>query len=60
MGAHGGCSTELHMQVDVGWTQTPMQSLWRAVEGVSDKAGCWQNQEAERGGWDPGYREVRT
>lgn len=50
MGARDGCSTEPHKQVGMGWTQTAMQSLWRAVEGVYDNAGCRQSQEAERGG----------
>ena len=36
-------------QVALGWTQTPTQSLRRAAEGVYDKAGCRQSQEAERG-----------
>ena len=47
-------------QVALGWTQTPPQSLRRAVEGVYDKAGCRQSQKAERGACDPDNQEVRA
>lgn len=48
------------MQVGLGRIQTLKQGLWKAEEGLCDKAGCRQSQEAERGAWDSGYQEVRT
>lgn len=58
MAAHEGCSPEPHVQAGLGWTQAPMQILWKTAQSVCDKGGCRQSQEAERGGWDLAYQEV--